>query len=97
MPKQVDDQTILRIMREEWTTRKSGLVTEVKLVAERESKKAEDISFDTVSIGLKIKHKESGVLYTVNQVSPGSVTLRSPEGALAVIPNASLEAEFELA
>lgn len=97
MQKQVDDKTILRIMREEWQKRKTTLMTENSVLLEKESKDVEDISFETVSIGLKIKQKESGVLFTVHKVSPGSVTLRSPEGALSVIPNYTLETEFELA
>lgn len=96
MAKQIDDKTILLIMREEWTSKKSDLVTEVSLYAESDKKEG-DVPFETVSIGLKIKHKETGILYTISIVSPGTVTLRSPEGALSVVTNASLEEEFELA
>lgn len=92
MTKQIDEKTIVRIMREEWTSRKQNLLRETK----DDEKEKTSLPFDTVSIGLKIKHKETGILYTVNRVSPGAVTLRDPEGMFFVIPNASIEAEYEL-
>lgn len=85
MPKPVEDVTILRILREEWESRKAVLVEETKT------------NFNTVSPGLKLKSKTSGLLYTVTKVSPGAVTIQSPEGVASMLSNETLEKEFELA
>lgn len=45
---------------------------------------------------LKIKHKESGILYTVDQVGNDEVVLRTPEGEQIVIDNDTLEREYVL-
>lgn len=85
MPKPVQDITILRILREEWEARKAVLVEETKT------------NFNTVSPGLKLKSKTTGLLYTVSTISPGAVTITSPEGTPSMLSNDTLEKEFELA
>lgn len=85
MPKPVQDTTILKILREEWEARKAVLVEETKT------------NFNTVSPGLKLKNKTTGLLYTIQTISPGAVTVTSPEGEPSMLSNDTLEKEFELA
>lgn len=49
-----------------------------------------------LSRGLKIRHKESGLLYTVVLVSPDDVVLKTPEGEKFLIDTDTLENEYEL-
>lgn len=49
-----------------------------------------------LSSGLKIRHKESGLLYTVVLVSADDVVLKTPEGEKFLIDTDTLENEYEL-
>jgi hypothetical protein len=95
MPKPVQDKTILRILREEWEARKAVLVEETK--TPNESSKETSGNFSTVSPGLKLKSKSTGLLYTVQTVALGTTTVTSPEGVPSMLSNDTLEKEFELA
>jgi hypothetical protein len=81
----LDDSAIIRIIREEWESKKATLLSEAKH------------DFMTASPGLKLKHTKTGLLYTVAKVAPGAVTITSPDGAPSTLSNDQLEDEFELA
>ena len=80
----LDEKTIVRIIREEWESRKASVLAESKS------------EFQTASPGLKLKSKE-GLLYTVTKVAPGVVTIADPMGAETIVSNADLEKGFEIA
>lgn len=45
---------------------------------------------------LKIKHKDSGILYTVDTIGRNEVILRTPEGDEIVVDDSTLENEYVL-
>ena len=51
---------------------------------------------NVISPMLKVKHKESGLKYTVDQVGTNSVVIRDPEGKTINLTADELEKDFEL-
>ena len=50
-----------------------------------------------VSPGLKVKHKDSGLLYTIATVQPDHVTLKTPDSELFDVSADEFEEEYKLA
>ncbi len=91
MKKLLTESDVLRIFEEESKTRFDSLKEELDMYFK-------PIKTDTViSDELKVKHKKTGLLFTVDSVSPRDVVLRSPEGALKKVDQDELENDFELA
>jgi len=91
--KKLQEEDIIRIMREEWRDKVVKLSEEVDLTfnAKVDGKEAEVISKD-----LKIRHKKSQILYTVVSVSPKDIILKTPEGEDFMLDKETLEDEYEL-
>jgi len=91
--KKLQEQDIIRIMREEWQGKVAKLSEEVDLTfnAKVDGEEAEVISKD-----LKIRHKKSQILYTVVSVSPKDIILKTPEGEDFMLDKETLEDEYEL-
>lgn len=94
MPLLTED-VILRIMREEWDKKVATLREEVLSLTG-------DVDDDgkpetLLSVDLKIRHKESGIRYTVDSVGPRSVVVKTPEEQLITVDKQTLESEYELA
>lgn len=51
---------------------------------------------NALSAGLKLKHKKSGLLYTIDSVGPRDAILRAPEGKTFLVDQAELEKSYEL-
>lgn len=86
---------LLRIMREEWDNKVQSLSEDIDLVLKTPG---EDGQTDTiVSPELKLKHKKSGIRYTVNSVGPRDILLRTPEGDTFIVDKEELENDYELA
>lgn len=94
--KQLGEADVIRIMREEWDKKVRGLSEEVNLVLNTDVNKDGDTT-TIVSPELKLHHKGSGILYTVNSVGPRDVILRTPEGESFIVDKEELESEYELA
>ena len=75
--KNLTEEDIIRVMREEWYTKVASLTEEIDLTfkAKVDGKDKEVISQD-----LKIRHKKSQLLYTVVSVGPKDIVLKTPEG-----------------
>lgn len=87
---------IIRIMAEEWDKRVQRLSEEIGLVLNTDSDKDGEAD-KIVSPELKLFHKSSGILYTVNSVGPRDVILRTPEGESFIVDKDELAREYELA
>ena len=81
------------------------LLRQFNRLVEKETKKPADLDKEVpvsgeqkvvLSKGLKIKHKDSGLLYTIDSVSPDDVILKTPEGKLIIVDTDTLEAEYAL-
>ncbi len=89
--KALTESDIIRIFQEENQKRLESLFEELDMYFTS----AGDME-NVISKELKVKHKKSGLRFTVDSVSPRDVILRSPEGTLKRISQATLEQEFEL-
>lgn len=89
--KQLTDETILRIMNEEWDKKVKKLQEEVDTFFQNEQQ-----ADPVVSAGLKVLHKKSKIRYTVDSIAKKDVVLLSPEGNKFLISADELESEYEL-
>lgn len=89
--KKLTEADIINVMKEEWN-RHIGTVFEGLTVASHVGGESKPI----VTPELKIKHKSSGILYTIDSISMRDVVLRTPEGELMEIDAKTLEKEYEV-
>lgn len=92
--KKLTEDDVIRVMREEWDKRIRRLTEELDLVIGSDA--TQDGKVDTVvSPELKIRHKDSGILYTVHSVGPRDVILRTPEGEQFIVDKGEIDS-YEL-
>jgi hypothetical protein len=91
--KKLQEEDVLRIIREEWAAKVKALSEEIDLAlkAKVDGKEKEIISPD-----LKIRHTKSQLLYTVVSIGPKDVILKTPEGEKFLLDKETLEKEYEL-
>lgn len=89
----LDENVVLGLFREEWEKRKSTLKEELETVYKPESG---DEPKAAISPGLKVKHKKSGLLCTIDSVGPTGVIMKKPEGARFIVSSDQLEKDYEL-
>jgi len=75
--KKLEEQDIIKIMREEWEKKVKTLSEEVELVLKT---KVDGKEVNPIDKEFKVKHSDSGILYTVDSVSTKDVILLTPEG-----------------
>lgn len=91
--KNLQEEDIIRIMREEWQAKISALSEEVDLAFKA---KIDGENKEVISQDLKIRHKKSQLLYTVVSVGPKDIILKTPEGEEFLLDKDTLEDEYEL-
>jgi len=91
--KKLQEEDILKIMREEWTNKVAALTEEVDLTFKT---KVDGDEKDVISQDLKVRHKKSQVLYTVVSVGSRDIILKTPEGEDFLLDKETLENEYEL-
>jgi len=91
--KKLNEEDIIRIMREEWQAKVVALSEEVDLAFKA---KIDGEKKDVISQDLKIRHKKSQLLYTVVSVGPRDIILKTPEGEDFLLDKDTLEDEYEL-
>lgn len=91
--KKLNEQDIIRIMREEWQAKVSALSEEVDIAFKA---KVDGEDKEVISQDLKIRHKKSQLLYTVVSVGPRDIILKTPEGEEFLLDKDTLEDEYEL-
>lgn len=84
----VTGKDIIRLMRESWESKLDELSSTFKLA------KGNDV--DALSNGLKIRHKESGLLYTVDTIGTRDVTLSTPDGEKFTVSRDDINSLYEL-
>lgn len=90
--KKLQEADVIRVMREEWHARINQLAEQVDLMMHSK------VTGDTpvISPELKVRHKKSGIRYTVSSVGMRDVILRTPEGDEFLVDKERLESEYEL-
>jgi len=91
--KTLNEQDIIRIMREEWNAKIAALTEDVDLAYKSKVGEQEK---EVISKDLKVRHKKSQILYTVVSVGPRDAVLKTPEGDEFLIDKDELEKSYEL-
>lgn len=94
-PKQLSENVIIDIMKEEWGNKINLLSEQVELVLD--VSKENGSNGELISPWLKVTNKLSGIRFTVVSVSPEDCVLKSPEGKEILVNASTLEDEYELA
>ena len=87
------EQVIIEAMRDEWNSRVGALLEKANLTF---AGKVGSKSTLLLAPELKVSHKKSKLLYTVDSVSPRDATLRTPDGKLFTVDAKTLEDEYVL-
>lgn len=93
MTKKLTEADIIKMMSEEYELRLNSLRENVDLVIDPGKKDGENL----VSSELKIRHKSSGLLYTVDSVGPRDMILRNPTGDKFIVTKSEIESDYQLA
>jgi hypothetical protein len=91
--KNLTEEDVVRVMREEWHAKVISLTEEVDLSFKA---KVDGEDKEVISQDLKIRHKKSQLLYTVVSVGPKDIVLKTPEGEEFLLDKEQLEDEYEL-
>jgi len=87
----LDEQKIIDIIREEWSNLELTVEKSLKTFMKIRGEEKDIISPDT-----KVRHSGSKLLYTVHEVLPDAVVLKTPEGKLFSIDEKEFASEYEL-
>ena len=91
--KNLTEEDVVRVMREEWHAKVMSLTEEVDLSFKA---KVDGEDKEVISQDLKIRHKKSQLLYTVVSVGSKDIVLKTPEGEEFLLDKEQLEDEYEL-
>lgn len=91
--KKLKEKDIIRLMREEWNANLHALSENVDAVLKGKVDGKEKF---LISPELKLRHKKTQFLYTVDSVGPQDIILCTPEGEQFLIDKATLESEYEI-
>ena len=91
--KNLTEEDVVRVMREEWHAKVMSLTEEVDLSFKA---KVDGEDKEVISQDLKIRHIKSQLLYTVVSVGSKDIVLKTPEGEEFLLDKEQLEDEYEL-
>jgi hypothetical protein len=92
--KVLQEADVIRVMQEEWAAKVRALAEQVDVVMN--SNVGKEGEKPVLSPELKVKHKDSGILYTIDSIGPRDVILRTPEGEKFLIDADELERAYHL-
>lgn len=90
--KALSEQDVIRVMREEWDAKVAQLTEQVDLVMHSKQTGSDAL----IAPELKVRHKKSGIRYTVSSVGTQDIILRTPEGDDFLVDKETLEDAYEL-
>lgn len=94
--KKLEEADIIRIMQEEWNAKISRVLIESDETVDLDLKKVGKDNKVLLSPELKVIHKKSGLMYTIDSVGVNDLILRTPEGENFLVDATTLESEYEL-
>jgi len=93
----LQDQDVVRMMREEWEAGLRRLSEQIDMVMDAPvDKDGKGEQAPVLAPELKVRHKKSGLRYTIESVGPHDVILRTPEGETFLVDKETLEDEYQL-
>ena len=93
--KTITEKDIKNIFVESWHSRLNAL-QEKHVDLKTDINVPNEGNIDVLSTGLKIIHKKSGFLYTVDTLGSDDIVLKSPQGKRFKITKQELESDYEL-
>jgi hypothetical protein len=91
--KTLRESDVVRVMREVAAERLAELAKDVDVVFGTKDGGQRNV----LSSDLKLRHKKTGLLYTVDSVGTKDTIMRTPEGKKFLVHNGELEDSYELA
>lgn len=91
--KKLTESDIIQMMREEWNDKLVALSEAVDAVMKGKLDGEEKTLIDP---DLKLRHKKTQYLYTVDSVGPRDIVLKTPEGEKFLVDRDDLEANYEV-
>lgn len=91
--KNLKEEDVIRIMREEWGKRVQSLVEKIDL---KRIIKVDGKNISPISDELKVRHEKSQIRYDIVSVSMQDAVLRTPEGEEFMISAEELENDYVL-
>lgn len=88
---ELTEQKLIELFREEWSKRVLQVEKSLGTFMKVDGSKKGIISPDT-----KVRHEGSQLLYTVHEVLPNEIVLRTPEGKLFCVDEKEFSQEYEL-
>lgn len=92
--KTLEEKDVIKIMQEVWQEKIFKLSEEVDITYTTKVD-GKDVSVLSNARGLKLRHKKSNILYTLEEISPEKAKLTTPEGDTILIDEETLENEYE--
>jgi hypothetical protein len=94
--RKLTESDVVRIFREEWEAkmRKMSEGPDIDFSMKLPGKNSQESIL--ISRGTKVKHKETGIRYTVTNVNEDGCTLKGPEGKKNTVNVKQLEGEYAL-
>jgi hypothetical protein len=92
--KELREEDVLRLMREEWDAGVQALTEKVDMVMN--AVVDGDEKAPVIAPELKVRHKKSQIRYTVSSVGPRDTILRTPEGEHFLVGKDEFEDQYEL-
>lgn len=86
--KKLTDKMILDIMNEEWDKKVNAVLGSAGIICENNEPK--------ISKDLRVKHKKSGLIYTVISVGLSDIELSTPENEKFVLKKDEFESDYEI-
>ena len=93
--KDYTENDVRRLFAESWTSR-IALLAEKTINLSTTADVPKEGEVEVLSKGLKVLHKKSGFLYTVDTIGSTGVVLKTPEGKKFEVSKSELEKEYEL-
>ena len=94
--RKLTESDVVRIFREEWEAKmkKMSEGPDIDFSMKLPGKNSQESIL--ISSGTKVKHKETGIRYTVTSVNEDGCTLKAPEGKETKASAKQMEEEYEL-
>lgn len=90
-PTQLTEQKLVSIIREEWNNKLLQLEKSLSTFMKVDGSQKGIISPET-----KVRHKGSQLLYTIHEVLPDEMVLRTPEGKLFTVDEKEFSEEYDI-
>lgn len=91
MMKKLTERDVIKLIREEYDRQLTSVLGELDTVGFKGDEEG-----NILSVGLKVRHEKSNLLYTVSSIGMDDIMLKTPEGEEFTVTRKELEKDYEL-